>query len=147
VRTLRLSVALVLLAACGAPGGTGIEHGGVVSSGPLPRPTGAPATAPNEARPDTRIVELRPRRWSRAEAGAGRELRLHYSVTGHPECQALGRVDVLETAGTVTVTLLVGHLPGAACDGPQPQLAAPFTTVVTLREPLGHRQVVDGAPS
>jgi hypothetical protein len=70
---------------------------------------------------------------------------VHYTITGRGDCAALGRVDVVETATDVTVTVLVGRLPGADCSGPQPQLAASIMTVVTLAKPLGSRKATDGA--
>jgi hypothetical protein len=117
-----------------------------VTSSPVARPPSgtSPATRPNEATPNAQAVDLRPTRWDRVTAD-GRRLTVHYTATGLAACHALGRVDVKETPRTITVTLHVGKLPGADCSGPQPQLAAPTTTVVTLKEPVGTRQVSDGA--
>ncbi|HKN52205.1 MAG TPA: hypothetical protein VJX66_06885 [Amycolatopsis sp.] len=86
---------------------------------------------------ETKVVDVRPVPWTSAEACASCELRLHYRVRG----QVLARVDVAETTETVTVTLFAGRLPGDA----RPQHTASSTTLVTLREPLGHRWLVDGA--
>ena len=63
---------------------------------------------------------------------------------GVEPCYVLGRVDVTETAETVTVTLWTGLGPGAAgmaCI----QMAAYYEVVVQLKGPLGGRTVVDGA--
>lgn len=106
---------------------------------------GPPATKPNQASPDSRAVGLRPVRFDRAAAGAGRELIVHYTITGKPQCNMLGQVQVAETATEVRVTLMLGRAPGADCTGPQPQLAASMMTVVTLGEPLGTRQIRDGS--
>jgi hypothetical protein len=173
MRLLRLSLALgILLAvtACAsqnsdigggsgaAPNSSGAANGGgaansgsssasgsAASSSFLPRPTGGAPTQDNQAAPDARAVNLRPAKWARAEAGAGRQLVVHYTATGTAECNLLGRVDVAETAHAVTVTVLLGWAPGADCGGAQPMLAAQFVTTVTLSEPLGARTVVDGA--
>jgi hypothetical protein len=100
---------------------------------------------PNQASPDARAIDLRPARFDRAQPGTGRELIVHYTVTGRPHCNVLGQVRLAETATEVRVTLMLGRLPGADCTGPQPQLAAPMMTVVTLSQPLGARQVRDGS--
>ncbi|MFC0430616.1 hypothetical protein [Kutzneria buriramensis] len=156
MRTLRLTVALGLLVtatACGTAANGNVSDPGPAMSTSSP-PTGGPATStgvsgpvgqPNVARPDARVIDQRPLRWSRAEAGDGPQLVIHYTTAGLARCSTLGRVDVAETTSTVTVTVLVGQLPGANCAGDQPQLAAQFVTTVTLQRPLGARTVVDGA--
>jgi hypothetical protein len=100
---------------------------------------------PNQVRPDSHAVDLRPVRWTRVDP-AGRELTVYFTTSGRHECGVLGRVDVVETAQAITVTLLVGRLPNVDCGGAQPMLAAANMTVVTLAEPVGHRRVRDGAP-
>ena len=148
MRTFRLTITLGLLcaaAACGTPnGGASGNPDGLISSTILPSAT-LPPTQPNQAYPDSRAINLRPIKWTRAEAGDGRQLLIHYTSSGRSECNALGRVDITETTNAVTVSVLVGQLPGADCAGVQPMLAAPFATTVTLREPLGTRAVMDGA--
>ena len=117
-----------------------------VMSSPINPGSGGPrATSPNQASPDARAVDLRPVRFDRAQPGAGRELIVHYTVTGRPYCNVLGQVRVMETTTEVRVTLMVGRQPGADCTGPQPQLAAPMMTVVILSQPLGARQIRDGS--
>jgi hypothetical protein len=148
MRTLRLSVALGLLvmtASCAAPSKSGGGDPGQISSSATMAPTAPPPTLPNRAEPDKRAVDLRPVRWTRAEAGAGRQLQVHYTITGRGECSVLGRVDVVETKAAITVTVLLGRLPSADCGGAQQQIAAPVVTVVTLRDPMGSRGVRDGA--
>ena len=117
----------------------------VTSSPAGPEPGKPPAPGPNQAAPDSRAVGLRPVRFDRARAGAGRELIVDYTITGNPQCNVLGQVRVVETAAEVRVTLMLGRQPGADCAGPQPQQAAPMRTVVTLSEPLGARQIRDGS--
>ena len=70
---------------------------------------------------------------------------MHYTVTGKPQCNVLGQVRVAETTAEVRVTVMLGRQPGADCTGPQPQLAAPMVTIVTLSKPLGTRQIRDGS--
>lgn len=149
MRTLRLGVALGLLftaAACAGPNaGTSADPSDQISSTTLPAPTGPPPTLANATQPDRRAVDLRPVRWTRAEGEGGRRLDIHYATTGKGECNILGRVDVAETEQAVTVTVLLGRLPGTDCSGAQPQIAAPAVTVVTLPNSLGTRTVRDGA--
>ena len=99
---------------------------------------------PNRLDPDARAVDLHAVRWQRAES-SGRLLTVYFTTTGRRECATLGRVEVTESATTVTVRVLVGRLPGADCSGAQPQLAAPATVVVTLARDLAGRAVVDGS--
>jgi hypothetical protein len=155
MRLIRLSATLTLLiagASCAQPSAPGSsEPPPEVTSSALPErpslgPSGIPsAMRPNVAQPDKRVTDLKPVRWSRVTPIAGRQIEVHYTITGRGDCAALGRVDVVETATDVTVTVLVGRLPGADCSGPQPQLAASIMTVVTLAKPLGSRKATDGA--
>jgi hypothetical protein len=117
----------------------------IMSSPVNPGPGGPVTPRPNKVSPDSQAVELRPVRFDRARAGTGRELTVHYTITGKPQCNVLGQVRVAETATEVRVTLMLGRHPGADCTGPQPQLAASMMTVVTLSEPVGARQIRDGA--
>jgi hypothetical protein len=110
-----------------------------------PDSSGPPVTSPNQVSPDPRAVDLRPVRFDRAQAGAGRELIVHYTITGKPQCNRLGQVRVAETATEVRVTVMLGRQPGVDCTGPQPQVAASMMTVVALSEPLGARQIRDGS--
>jgi hypothetical protein len=160
MRVFRLSLALAFLlaaAACassdiGAGGGSGTPIGadpghpdGSTSSSILPRPTGDPPTRPNQATADGRAVNLHPVRWDRVQAGAGRQVLIYYTVGGVRECGLLGRVEVAETATSVTLTVLLGQAPGADCTGPQPMIAATYVTAVTLAQPFGTRIARDGA--
>jgi hypothetical protein len=152
---LAAAVAVVLTAAaCGTSstsGGGSTDNGAEpptrATSSPLSSPpsSGAPAAMqPNQAKPDARATRLRTLRWDRAEA-SGSELKIHYTTTGSAACSTLGRVQVIETETAVTVTLLVGNLPEAACGGATAQVAAPYVTTVALQSALGSRQVRDGA--
>ncbi|MDQ4129654.1 MAG: hypothetical protein M3133_01455 [Actinomycetota bacterium] len=56
----------------------------------------------------------------------------------------LDHVEVVETATTVTITLYEGHTGrDIACI----ELAVQKATLVELEEPLGSREVIDGAKS
>ncbi|MDN5767812.1 MAG: hypothetical protein L0H96_14200 [Humibacillus sp.] len=134
----------------GASGGSGpsSSSGGAVGSTPtFGRPTSTglpPAMQPNRLTPDARAVDLRAVRWQRAES-SGRTLTVHFTATGRRECATLGRVEIVESAAAVTVTVFVGRLPGTDCSGSRPQLASPATTVVTLARDLGGRTIIDGS--
>lgn len=116
----------------------------------FPTPTGQPAGGlppamrPNLVQPDGRATDPHPQRWDRAVPGSGNRLEVYYTISGRMECSTLARVEVAQGAGRVTVTLLVGRLPGADCST-QPALAAQMMTVVTLDAPLNGRPVHDGA--
>jgi hypothetical protein len=156
MRTVRLSAALAVLlagASCAHQSlpGDASEESPEITSTVLPKPPGLaasdlpPAMRPNESRPDPQVVDLRPARWAAIETVSGRQVRVYYTITGRGDCAALGRVDVTETATTVTITLQLGRLSHTDCTDPQPQLAASVATIVTLGTPLGDRVVHDGA--
>jgi hypothetical protein len=152
-RASRLSLASLVVVLLAGACGTSKEGSRAVSpntsspvtSGPVQSSPGTlpPSMQPNKVAPNPRAVELRAVRWSRVE-GAGLVLTVHYVSSGRAECNVLGRADVVETAKTVTITLMVGHLPGAGCAGPQPLIATVNTTTVTLSHPLGSRTLIDG---
>ena len=152
MRTFRVTLTLGLLvaaAACGTPNNSAgnssaSSSASGVASTILPRPDRPPAQV-NEVRPDSKAIELRAVPWTGATAGQDRQLVVNYTVGGLAQCNVLGWVDVLETTDTVTITVLVGRFPGVDCGGAQPQLAASYSTVVTLRQPLGTRVTRDGA--
>ncbi len=145
-------LAVVALVGCAGPdlpaapvGPTSPDPSGVVSSGPMSAtPTGS-GTGPNEIRPEAAVGLVRAP-WQDVEPVPGSaELLVHGTLTGGPPCAVLGRVDVVEAAGSVTVTVWVGQREGADCSGPQPDLGYPYLTRVRLAEPLGARRLQDGA--
>jgi hypothetical protein len=138
------AVGLLLAAAGCGTASTGVGNGGPATSTSLPFATGAPTT-PNIATPDASVVDLRKTRFTHAAVRDGGELVVEYTAAGLAECSKLGRVDVAESADAVTVTVLLGRLPGRNCTGPQPMIAAIFDTVVRLGTPLGNRRIQDGA--
>ena len=140
-------VILLALAACATPAGPSGPDTGVVSSGPLPYPSGTPTTSPpsNTMVPEP-AVELHRERWTQVAPVPGtKQIQVSGILTGGPPCAVLGRIDVQEKGKQVTVTVWVGRRAGAECSGPQPALGYPYVTTVTLREPLGQRTVRDGA--
>lgn len=139
----------VLTACAGADGSQASPQAppsGVVSSGPIPLPSGSPPEpTPNLISPGP-ALDLRPQRWVKAQVEAGSsQILIHGTLTGGPPCTVLGRVELAETKGSVTITLWVGRQKDATCDQPQPDLGYPFVTRVTLKAPLGARKIVDGA--
>lgn len=147
-------VVLLAVAACAQSSGgngnqaqPGAPGSGVVTSGPLPSGSASPGdpTSPNVVSPES-AVDLHRERWTSVEPVKGtQEVLVHGALTGGPPCAVLGRVEVAESQDRVTVTLWVGRREGAKCDGPQPEIAYPFVTSVTLAAPLGEREVRDGA--
>ena len=75
----------------------------------------------------------------------GRTLRLEVQAGG-PPCDGVRGVDVKETPATVTVTVTTGPEPGAKCGPGVAAIIGTFTVQAKLREPLGSRKLVDGAP-
>ncbi|MGL5828064.1 MAG: hypothetical protein ACRC0L_00665, partial [Angustibacter sp.] len=80
--------------------------------------------------------------WGTAVPVSGRNQLLVGFTTDGSDCQVLGRATAVETERTVTVTLLVGELPGVDCSGPRPAIAFPAEVVIDLRAPLADRSVV-----
>ena len=135
---------LLLMTGCGSQVHPGSDISGVTSTS-LPMVSGEPLTGLNHATPDPTVVELRKTRFDRATAGQGTDLVVQYTAGGRADCAKLGRIDVVESADAVTVTVQLGRLPAAQCGGEQPMIAASFETTVTLKAPLGGRPVRDGA--
>jgi hypothetical protein len=75
----------------------------------------------------------------------GRTLRLEVQAGGDP-CDGVRDVDVTETPVTVTVTVTTGPKPGAKCGPGVAAILGTFTVQAKLREPLGSRKLLDGAP-
>lgn len=101
--------------------------------------------APNPVKPE-RAVDLRRVRWQRSQAVPGRpEVRIHATLEGGPPCTVLGRVEVRETAGAVTITLWAGRRAGARCGERRSLVGFPIVLTVALSRPVGDRAVRDGA--
>lgn len=145
-----LILAAVTLTACAGDAGLAAPQSppsGVVSSGPLPPPpaSASPEPTPNSMTPQA-AVDLHRQPWTRAEPVPGTsDVDVYGTLTGGPPCAVLGRVDLIETEKSVTITVWVGREKDAACDGPQPEIGYPFLTRVQLDGPVGDRRLVDGA--
>ncbi len=75
--------------------------------------------------------------------GDGTRVRVTW-WSGVEPCYVLDHVDVAEDAAAVVITVYEGRDP-AAGDVACIELAVQKSTLVTLVEPLGKRQLVDGA--
>jgi hypothetical protein len=119
-----------------------------VSSTPTAAPSPSPGTPgqPQTVTPRPGMRNVHPVPWDRAVPDAsGRRVRVEYT-TGVEPCNVLDHVDVRYSRSAVTITLFEGSDPRAAnqyCI----QIAVQRATDVSLREPLGHRTLVDGAKS
>jgi hypothetical protein len=75
----------------------------------------------------------------------GRTLRLEVQAGGAP-CDGVRNVRVQETPKTVTVTVTTGPDPDARCGPGVVAMIGQIPVQAELREPLGNRTLVDGAP-
>lgn len=152
VRTRLVAVGLAgaaLLASCGGLAGRAEPGGGPEPGDALESPvSGAPTEEPTVVEPTPLLVEPRPglvqvraRPWDRVEVVDPRTLLVHFT-SGVEACYGLARVDVRYGSEAVTVTLFEGRVPG---DRVCIQLAVQKVVRVELEEPLGDREVVDGA--
>jgi hypothetical protein len=73
-----------------------------------------------------------------------RRLRIGFTMPGGPDCWRLSRIDVVETADAVSVTLFVsrGDDPTAGACAPE---ARPVRTELDLQQPAGSRPLLDGS--
>jgi hypothetical protein len=114
-----------------------------VSSGPItgdPPPGNGPMVV--EPRPGMADVYARP--FDRARVGDDDMTVTIDFVGGVEPCSVLDRVDVRYDAETVTITLYEGHDPDAG-DVACIEIGVLKQVVVHLDEPLGGREIVDGA--
>jgi hypothetical protein len=103
-----------------------------------------PSGGPQRVEPQPGQLDVRPIGWQRVK-GDGRRLRVLYT-SGIEPCYVLDRVEVVESARRVTITLYEGRADleeDVACI----EIAVRKFTVVELEEPLGDRPVKDGAKS
>lgn len=90
-------------------------------------------------------ANTRPQSWERWEPANGEGTVLRIFFTGGVEpCFVVDRVDVVETADTVTLTLVTGS-DKAAGDTACIEIAKFYAVDVELAAPFGDRDVVDGA--
>ena len=73
-----------------------------------------------------------------------RRLRIGFTMPGGPDCHRLSRVDVVETADAVSVTVFVARTDdptaGACADEPQR-----IRTEIDLQQAVGSRDLLDGS--
>lgn len=108
---------------------------------PSNQPTGAESITPRAGMADVHPVPFE----SAAPEGDGTTVRVVW-WSGVEPCYVLDHVDVVETAASVTITLYEGRDP-AAQDVACIELAVQKSTHVQLEDPLGNRQLIDGARS
>jgi hypothetical protein len=73
-----------------------------------------------------------------------RRLRIGFTMPGGPDCWRLSRIDVVETADAVSMTLFVAREDDAAAGAcaDEPRLVR---TEVDLQQPAGSRELLDGS--
>ena len=123
---------LVLAAACVSP--TGAERSGC---GPDRRDAELVVT-------QTRVVNERPLPIDCMHGIANRRIRVGFTLAGGPDCHVLHRVDLVESADAVEVTLIGGTLDDPAA-GACPAGDRMAVTEVDLAAPLDDRILLDGA--
>jgi hypothetical protein len=161
-RPFAIVLAAVLLAGCGGAGsvddgdvagapGTETGGGSAPSTGDPDAPvTGTPTTddpmddaEPELVEPRSGMEDVRPRPFDEAEAIDDSTVEVRF-WSGVEPCYVLDSVEVEETDETVTITLFEGSEPtdeDVACI----EIAVWKATHVELSEPLGDRDIVDGA--
>ncbi len=144
---LCLAVVTLVLGGCG-DSSTGVGSPGspddVVSSTPDPNATdqpggGAQIVTPQPGQADVRAIPFQKAKV--IEGGTSVKL-LWYS--GVEPCNVLDSIQVDYSPDAVTITLFEGHTPSdedVACI----ELAVKKATIVELSEPLGGREILDGA--
>jgi hypothetical protein len=142
--TLIAIVALVVVTAAGAAiAASSNDPDAPVGSGPIddtPPSDGGPVVV--EPRPDMAGVRARPFDTATVSDG-GMTVTIDF-VSGIEPCTVLDRVDVEQGARTVTITLYEGHDPDAG-DVACIEIGVFKRVIVKLDQPLGDREIVDGA--
>ena len=123
---------LVLATACVSP--TGVERSGC---GPDRRDAELVVT-------QTGIVNERPIPIDCMHGIANRRIRVGFTMAGGPDCHILHRVDLVESADAVEVTLIGGTLDDPTA-GACPAGDRIAVTEVDLAAPLNDRILLDGA--
>ena len=132
------------LAGCGGVGDRAGPRGAPpespVISSPV-RESPAPSPTPRLVEPRSGLVDVRAQPWKDAELLGPRSVRLSF-YGGVKECFGVDRVEVDYGREAVTVTLFTGRVPRAqVCI----EIAELQAVDVRLGEPLGGREIVDGA--
>jgi hypothetical protein len=143
------AVALVLSASLSvACGDTGIDAGGTpppshdIAVTSIPSDSPPDPSRPREVEPEEGLVNVTPTVWTKAKV-ASDELSARLTwYSGVEECYGLDRAEVDYHERTIDITLFSGSRPEAeTCI----ELAEKVVTVVELDEPVGGRELVDGA--
>jgi hypothetical protein len=136
----------VLLAACGGVGRDTAVPGAPppdapVSSSPVDPSSPVPSPTPKLVEPQPGLTDVRPQPWESVEPLDARTLQVAF-YSGVHECYGVDRVDVDYRSKVVAVTLFIGRVPGnQVCV----EIAEYQAIEVELDEPLGGREIVDGA--
>jgi hypothetical protein len=141
MRTIALCAGLVLLAACG-------ERGASPVAGPNSPATSSPASPSPVFSPTPRIVEpvaglvnVRAQPLDSTKVVGPRTVQVAF-YGGVEDCYGLDRVKVREYPNRVEITVFVGEKPGSlACI----DIAELQATMVTLDQPIGEREIIDGS--
>lgn len=125
-------VAILLLAACSTP--TGEERAGC---GPDRRDATVVVTQPGGVSEGPIPIDCM------HDVGV-RRVRIGFTLPGGPDCHLLSRVELVESADAVAVTLIgtVGDDPAAGACSEEPTLAV---TEVDLAAPVGDRVLLDAS--
>jgi hypothetical protein len=110
-----------------------------VTSSPT-APGSAPSPTPRILEPEPDLVDVRPQPWDSAAMLGPRTIQLSF-YGGYRECFGLDRVELREQPDRVVISVFIGRKPEAeVCID-----IAEFQAVrVTLDEPVGDREIVDG---
>jgi hypothetical protein len=148
-RLIGTVVAASVLSACGGvgsdPAGPGAQPppDSPVTSSPVDPNSPIPSPTPRIVEPQPGLTDVRPQPWDAVETLGPRTLRVAF-YSGVHECYGVDRVDVAYGSKTVTVALFVGRVPGnQVCV----EIAEYQAVVVPLNEPMGGREIIDGAAS
>jgi hypothetical protein len=140
------AIAGVVLAACGALGSDTARPGAPapdspVTASPVDPNSPIPSPTPKLVEPQAGLTDVRPQPWESVEPLGPRTLQVAF-YSGVHECYGVDRVEVDYRSKVVAVTLFIGRVPGnQVCV----EIAEYQAVEVELDEPLGGREIVDGA--
>jgi hypothetical protein len=132
---------------CGVTVTSGTGPDGTVSYTPCPGDDSSyPPPVPTPLEPTPGMDGVHPRSWDTSTVSDdGKSVTLIF-YTGVAPCTVLDHVDVKYGTDTVTITLFEGSDPSSK-DTACIDIAMLVSTTVRLDQPLGDRQIVDGAAS
>ena len=138
----------VLLASCGGVGSDTAQPGAPgpdspVTASPVDPGGAVPSPTPKPVEPQAGLTDVRPQPWESVEPLDPRTLQVAF-YSGVHECYGVDRVEVDYGSKTLTVSLFIGRVPGnQVCV----EIAEYQAVEVELDEPLGGREILDGAAS